>query len=370
MATQRELKQIWSAEGEMMQVWRAVLCLFLLAALMQPVAAVESVDDFEPDPAAEANNNGNGRFMVEEANFDQWVFQGSNNAEAGRARIKSQLKMRIDELVRICGLDESQQRKLTLAGQGDIKRFNDQVEVVRKKFLLVKNDQNKFNQIWQEINPLQQKQAAGLFGESSMFAKILKKTLTEEQQSKHRTVENERRRYRYRAAIEVALINQEGTLALRGDQHDALVKLLLEETQPPLVFGQQDGYYINYAMSKLPQAKLKPLFDKRQWAQVQQQMNQGRSLEAHLAQNGVIDGAKVRQAPAGGGIFGFFGGGRAVAVEHVQVMEAEAVQVFAVEAVAIDVLDVPVVQGAAVAEMEDESADALMPENSRRKKKQ
>ncbi|MEK6261530.1 MAG: hypothetical protein AABP62_23270 [Planctomycetota bacterium] len=267
---------------------RRVLALW--AIMLGPAAGFAAPDDAEPPPAADVQaNNG---FMMQEANFDQWIFQGNGNAAAGRARINSHLKLKLDELDRVCVLTETQKLKLTLAARGDMKRFFDQVEELRRKFLAVKNDQNGFNQIWQEISPLQQKQAAGLFGETSIFAKTVRKTLTDEQQARYRIVLDERRRFRYRATIEVSLTSLGNTVALRHDQHEALLKLMVEETQPPHLFGQYDNYVVMYEMSKLPAPKLKGLLDERQWKLLQQQFNQARGLEAHLVQSGIIDQPK------------------------------------------------------------------------------
>ncbi len=268
--------------------WRCVVALS--AILLGPVSVFAAPDDGEPPPAADLQvNNG---FMIEESNFDQWIFQGSGSAAAGRARINSHLKLKLDEVNRVCNLTEAQQKKLTLAARGDMKRFFDQVEEVRKKFLAVKNDQNGFNQIWQEISPLQQKQAAGLFGETSLFAKTLRKTLTDDQQAQYRIVTDERRRFRYRATIEVWLTSTGSTVALRHDQHEALLKLMVEETQPPNVFGQYDNQVVLYEMSKLPAPKLKALLDERQWKVLQTQFDQARGMEGYLIQNGIIDQPK------------------------------------------------------------------------------
>ena len=161
----------------------------LWAILIGPVVSGADDDDERP-PAEDAQANG--RVLIDEANFDRWVFQGNarvvvvrghggvaENGVAATARVQldSQLKVRLDELVRDCHLNEAQQRKLALAGRGDIKRFFDQVEEVRKKFLAVRNDQNRLNQVWQEISPLQQQFSTGLFGEQSLFAKVLRTTL-------------------------------------------------------------------------------------------------------------------------------------------------------------------------------------------------
>jgi hypothetical protein len=273
-------------ESVMNQTGRALRdVLALLAVILGQAVVFAAPDDQEPPPAAAVANEG---FFMAEENFDQWIFQGVGNANAGRERIKSRLKLQLDELDRVCGLTETQKQKLTLAAHGDTKRFFDQVEEVRKRFQAVKNDQNAFNQIWQEIQPLQQKQMTGLFGETSFFAKTLRKTLSTEQAAKYKVVVDDRRRFRYRASIEVALMTLENSVALRHEQHAALSKLLIEETQPPHVFGQYDYYLVMHQLSKLSEQKVKPLLDERQWKLLQQQFVQFRGMEAFLVQNGMI----------------------------------------------------------------------------------
>ncbi len=263
-----------------------VLPLILLASF-----AFAADEDDDP-PAVEAQVNGG--FFVQEANFDQWIFQGSGNAAVGKARIQSSLKMKLAELRRVCNLTEAQSKKLSLAARGDMQRFFEEVETIREKFLKVRNDQNAFNKIWQEINPLQQQQAAGLFGDSSFFAKTVRNTLTREQHDQYQVVLDDRRRFRYQAAAELALHNMSHTVALRHDQHEAMFQLIIEETQPPLTFGQYDQYFVFYSLAKLPNAKLKPLLDDRQWKLLQQQLQQGRGMEPFLMQHGMIEPPKGR----------------------------------------------------------------------------
>lgn len=322
----------------------AKVILSWLSMLIVPTALLATEDDIEP-PAVPVANAG---FMIDESNFDQWIFQGSGTAAAGRARINSHLKLKLDELNRTCDLTDVQRKKLALAAQGDMKRFFDQVEALRKKFLAVRNDQNAFNQLWQEIHPLQQKQQAGLFDESSMFEKTLRSTLNEEQQQRYRKVTDERRRFRYRASIQTSLVSLSDTVALKDDQHKAIAKLLLEETALPLRFGQQDQQVVLYGLSKLPSAKLKAILNDRQWKLMQPQINQGQAMEQFLAQNGFIE------APKGGGAKGI----------RDQINMAIGALRFEAAAVA-DVVDVQMieVQAQALPAVEaDVPADALKPE--------
>src|SRR5207248_5630599 len=128
---------------------------------------------------------------------------GQGNAGVARNRLDSLLTLHVDDLERTCGLTPVQKKKLLLAGRGDIKRFFDRVEELRKKFDKVKNDQNAFAQIWQEIQPLQATFNAGLFGEESIFAKALKTTLSPEQTARHEQVVRDRLLYRYCARVDL-----------------------------------------------------------------------------------------------------------------------------------------------------------------------
>ncbi|MBC7821998.1 MAG: hypothetical protein IAG10_34365 [Planctomycetaceae bacterium] len=269
--------------------WLRLLALPMI--LLASFAFAADEDDDDPPAAAVPVNRG---FFVQEENFDQWVFQGSVNAAAGKTRIQSSVTMKLAELRRVCDLTDAQSKKLSLAARGDMRQFFEDVEIVRQKFLKVRNDQNAFNQIWQEINPLQQRQAAGLFGDSSFFAKTVRNTLTREQHEKYQVVLDDRRRFRYQAAAELALHNISNTVALRHDQHEAIFKLIIEETQPPLTFGQYDQYFVFYSLAKLPNAKLKPLLDDRQWKLLQPYLQQGRGMESTLMQRGMIEPPKGR----------------------------------------------------------------------------
>lgn len=331
----------------------------LLVLWLIPICLFAAEDDKElvaPQAAAAG-------FMIEESNFDQWIFQGSPNADVGKARIRAFLNLKVDELSRICQLTSAQKQKLMLAGQGDIKRFLDQVEVVRKKFLKVQRDQEQFNQIWQDISPLQQKQTAGLFGTTSFLAKTINTTLTDAQSKQVADVENERNRYRFQSAIDLTLVSLESSIGLNAEQHEELAALLLEG-EPPLKFGQQDAYYVMYVLAKLPAQKLRKILTADQLKGIQPRLAQGRGMEQFLVQNGIIKGGAVRANP-GGGIFGaLFGGpfGPAEVAIAVPAMAVEAAVVEGAIRVEPDAAD-------EAADPDEAPADALVPENRPRNRR-
>ena len=265
----------------------------LWAILSGPVGFGDDADD-EPPVQAPAK-----RPVVHEVNFDQWVFpvnatlEGNGRASengpvaAARIQLNSFLKMKVDELVRVCHLTEAQRRKLALAGRGDIQRYFDQVEETRKKFLALKSDQNRMNQCWPDINLLRQQFSIGMFNEQSLFAKVRRTTLTEEQQAKYQAALVERRRFSYDVAIEKVFLTL--GLGLRKEQRDLLRQFLMEETPPPLLFGPHDRDVVMFGLSKLPADKLKVLLNNEQWKQIQPQLLQASSMEDQLTQLGVIE---------------------------------------------------------------------------------
>jgi hypothetical protein len=277
-----------------MRTLTVVLTISLFA--VTPSVGLGAVDDIVPAKQGVAVEDQ--MFQMDEANFDANVFQPSGNADQARIQMETKLKLQLNELNRVCELSDAQSHKLKLAASVDIKRFFGSVAVIRKKVKAGKINQQEWQEIWQEIQPLRTRQQAGLFGDSSFFAKSIRKTLNPEQLVKYEVLVNERRRFRYRASIAVAIVNLQNTVPLRRAQQQAIIKMLLEETQPPPVFGQYDQYLVMYQMARLPEEKFKPLFDEEQWKQLQVQFNQYRGMDQFLIQNGLIPKENGDDEPA------------------------------------------------------------------------
>src|SRR5262245_10266371 len=257
----------------------------LIAFLASPLCDTLPADDDEivafPATSNPAERN------VAEINFDQQVFPGLVNAADGRRRLETQVKFQLTEIDRACQLTEAQRGRLTVAARGDLQRFFEQVDVVRRKFDAAKHDQEKLGQVWQELQPLQNRQARGLTGQDTVLAKALSKTLTEEQAKQVEAAQAERRQFRYEAGIGVSLNAMEAWLALTNNQRQALTKLLLD-LPSPRVFGQYDHMLVNYRLASLPQAKVQPIFDNRQWQALQQFLAQARAMREHLIEQGYL----------------------------------------------------------------------------------
>lgn len=269
--------------------WALALLATLAAA---PAARAQAWDDDADEAEAEAVMNPH-MVVYSDEQFDQWVFGGGKNLAVVRASTDSLLARQIEEIDRACGLTDDQKKKLRLAGRGDLKRFFDVYDEKKHKFQALKNDQNKINEIFQEIQPLQASIAAGLFGEGSIFAKTVGKTLDPPQAERFEKIAKEKRTYRYRARVELAVNLLDNYVGLTADQRHRLAAVLVEETRPPKKFGRYDYQVVILQASKLPEARLRPIFpDDAQWRKVRRQMDQVKGLELYLRNNGFLpDGA-------------------------------------------------------------------------------
>lgn len=267
---------------------RVSLWMALATAGAFGVDSIANAQDEDDEPAAGAAQAQIANFEIQENQFDSWIFQNIPTAAGARKRLNEMLTLKIDDVDRACQLSESQKKKLQLAARGDIVQFFEKVEVVRKKFLLVRKDQQKFNEIWQDISPLQVQFQAGLFGDDSFYHKTLRNMLKGEQLSKFSQVDGERRKFQYRAKVELVVAMLENALPLRDEQRQKFITLIVEETKPPRSFGQQDYYIVMWNVSRISEKTLKPLFTDGEWKILNQQFAQVRGLEQWLKQSGAL----------------------------------------------------------------------------------
>jgi hypothetical protein len=286
---------------------RYLLTAWVFLAIVGAGVCARAQDDEDEEAPAPVVNRVNA-FVVNDFQFDQWVFgsTGAGNAARARNKVESLLTLHVEELERTCSLTPVQKKKLLLAGRGDMKRFFDRVDEVRKKYTNDKNFnfQAQFQKMWQEIQPLQSTFNAGLFGDDSIYAKAMRATLTPQQAATHEEGMRDRTGYRYWARVDLAMELLNNEVGFTDDQRRQLVKLLHEETTTPRKLGQQDYYVVLFQLGRIPEAKLKPIFEDVQWGLFKRQLDTGRRMERQLKQNGFVPGdepeAKAKASgPAG-----------------------------------------------------------------------
>lgn len=263
---------------------RALLGAIALASafLIAPASRADEDDDEAPDDAAARMH----RFEVPEDAFESWLFRRNMGEMAMRTQFECQLELAIDDVARSVKLSAAQREKMKLAGRMDIKRYFDDVEVLRRRFMELRKDREKFNQIWREMQPLQMRAAAGIFGNGSIFRKTLRRAIPGEQADLYERAERERRALRYRGEVEWVVAMVDNVIPLRDEQRQKLIRLLVDETRLPRVLTEYDHYVILWQLTRMPEDKLKPLFDEAQWKELVRQLERYRSVERFLKESG------------------------------------------------------------------------------------
>jgi hypothetical protein len=260
---------------------------------VEPVAELEQQEQEEDDEAMDAQQQAVARaqavFEIGVENFDMWIYNNTGGRDQAKKRIDDQLQVFVDSMRKFFALNDDQLRKLELCGRGDVQRFQQQVERVRARFMLVRKDQQKFNEIWTDIGPLQQRLQQGFFHEQSLLAKSMPLILTEEQLKKYDEWQTDRRKFHYMAKIELIVAEMESYTPLTVEQREKIVQLVFDSGPPPRRRGQFDYIYVMYQMSQVPDAKWQAAVSKEQFELINKLRTQGRQYQNYLKQNQVID---------------------------------------------------------------------------------
>jgi hypothetical protein len=267
----------------------ALILVLLIASFCLPARADDDDEDEPANPQVAVQPN----FVLTPEIFDQWMFGGvvthpgkSSDGQLSQ-RCQAVLELRINAIDRVCTLSDAQKAKLRLAASGDIKRFCDDYEQLRQKYLSTKHDQSDVNRIFTAIQPLRQQWQNGILSQQSLFQKVFTSTLQPDQIALCRDDETSREKARYQAKIKLAIVSLDNTLVLTDAQRQELEKLLLA-TPLPKKFGANDFYYVMWQATSLPEEKLQSLLDAHQKKIFRQISDHMKSYKAMLEQQGVM----------------------------------------------------------------------------------
>jgi hypothetical protein len=265
----------------------ASLALLALLIVLTPVRSKPDDDDDDDKDAKENAAAAQPQVFFAEENFDQWVFQNNGTFTDARRRLDQLLSLRLDDVDRVCKLNKAERAKLQLAGRGDIKRFFVLYDHVKQKFQAARNDQQKMNDIWREINPLQT-MLYNMFDDSSILGKSVRHALPPEKLALYEAALHQRLMARHRAHVELAVAVLEQNMPLRDAQRKEVIDLLVKVAKLPRKTGNYGYYILMYQMSQLPEEKLKPLFDEAQWKVIGKQLVQFKGWGQWLRQSGQL----------------------------------------------------------------------------------
>jgi hypothetical protein len=316
---------------------RAVLLLaygcagMSLAAVPMPAP---SPDDWVEEPAAAGVRNGRGG-MVQPGqgqqvhdlgqNFDANVFAVRNGREGrGASRrppngerpgtgsgpeavlsrlepVRQRCQLRLAGIDGVCGLTESQRRRLQFAIDCDLVRLAEDIDGVRRKYAGVRVDLNDAveRQRWQRMNEdvqASRQRIEQLSGDDSLFAKAVRQVLEPEQEVKLAAELQARRDGYWQAIVATTMVQLHDLLGLRRGQHEAIEKILLEKVPPLRLDGATDQHLlanphvmVSWVVSAGDQKRLRAAVTPAQWRELSRLAAQGKQMRQHLVQQGVLE---------------------------------------------------------------------------------
>jgi hypothetical protein len=214
---------------------------------------------------------------------DKWISEA-------RQELEWQLTVHIEDIDRACSLTDAQRKKLQLAGRGDIKRFCDGYEQVKRKSQVAEHREENLQDLQQEANYLLISLSTGLFLEHSLLVKSLRSTLTDEQFARYEAKALKGRALRHGESVlnaaamlklgfELAAARLGRNTVLREEQRQDLITLIMHETKPSRRPGRYDPQVLILQLGRLPEEKLKRLFDDDQWEIMKREMARYQQLK-------------------------------------------------------------------------------------------
>jgi hypothetical protein len=175
--------------------------------------------------------------------------------------LSSKAKVMVTASRDLLELTEEQMSDLSLACQGDISRFMQdltEVDLHTKDFDMQKMQQNQeeMQRIWPMVMPARQLLEQGLHGKESLYQKTLDSILSEEQQKTYENHHQQKLLRRMQAVTKLTLFEFEKKMPLTKKQRDRIIELV-EKLPKPKKIDENMSYYLGMiVLAKLPKAEL------------------------------------------------------------------------------------------------------------------
>ncbi len=204
---------------------------------------------------------------------------GNRGDDPANQRLNRLLAQKVLDVAHAARLTETQRQKLLLAGQGDIVRLDDRVDKLRARYQAGPLTEKLHQEIDRENRRTKLDLRGRLFADGSLFEKTLRKTLTAEQFARYEKTDQKRRAFQHCAGVHMTVLRLSTALGLSDDQWKRLEQLLLTETHPAQIIGEPfpAAYFqiVYRQMRRIPEEKLKPLFEPWQWRTLQKKLLEG-----------------------------------------------------------------------------------------------
>ena len=220
-------------------------------------------------------------------NIEQFMFNRHGNRAGAKKAVEQQLKLAIETIAKDCEISDEQREKLKLAGEMDMARMFAKFDEVRAQFKF--ENRNDINKLMQKVSPFQQKLQAGLFGSDSLLRRTSKTLLDPTQLELLEEKERQRLKFYFSAEMKQTIARLERQAPLRKSQREAMLKLIEDELETPLVMDKRYmRYFAMYSLAQL-KPKLDDILNERQLAALKPTFQQGERMERTLKSRGMIE---------------------------------------------------------------------------------
>lgn len=313
ISTSQTSRATATRDGRSRVSWRRLAFVVVSLSANLIVASRGQGDEDDVDVAAPVAE---GQFVITEQQFDQMLFGAQQrqvavwrvvNGErqavgtsrsnphpewAFRTQVEAIIVAEIQAVDQRVSLTEAQKRKLQLAGRGGIVQLLSRMAELRTKLTSKPLDRQEYVEFMQELQSLRTSSQFGVLGETSLFQKTLRHTLTAEQFTRYRILERERQA----RMIDGVLINLASTANIEWAQADdtnpsvserrqanrkRFIDELLAHGELPLSQNAYLQYIVLLEIGRL-EDRLKPLVIDESWKQLQTKVTEARQLEPTL----------------------------------------------------------------------------------------
>lgn len=188
--------------------------------------------------------------------------------ESSRVQLQDLVRLRVENIDRVCRLSDAQRAKLTLAGQGDLRAFWRRVEEVRAQYIEAAGDRLRTAAVWKQVTELFDERSHDFFSEDKLLLRAVPATLDEEQLKRYGSDRAERRRYRWQAQLTRGIARLELAVPLADHQRRQLIRLLIERLGPSDPTDDDAVLQLRAILFRVPEAEVRSILDERQWQSV------------------------------------------------------------------------------------------------------
>lgn len=276
--------------------------LVLLAGVSLATATVRTraEEDMVGDPGGEPARMVSLAGMVDEVmvGFESRRF----DARAAEDGIERRMRLQIDAVDRVCGLDASQRQRCLAAARREARACLADLERIRGRcdgrFVRLdrQEDGEEFSRIYEVVSPARQRMERPALGDT-ILDRMLDGVLDEGQRARWREETARRERLHCRVVVEGTAASVAEHFGLSCSQHDALLGVLLEKPfridwrRAEATLGGEEAAVLlgTFVMARADRARLRGLLSAEQWTRMEPYLVENDGITKAWLAEGVVD---------------------------------------------------------------------------------